>query len=729
MPDLRLEGCAPEPLMSYLKALGILRLVAESEEGDREAKGAWVAGAFVLQSRIADVEALAHFFLEEYEPTPIVAPWAGGSGFFGKDNREAVEAIASSTTGRLRAYREVIQEVRAILLQEGQHEKPSDEAKVRLLRRYRRELPDAFVAWMDCALVLQGDGQAFPPVLGTGGNDGRLDFTQNFMQRLVETGLVRGVSAERSPHWLRQALAGEAVGGLMSVAVGQFDPGRSGGPNASQGLEGGSLVNPWDFILMIEGAIVLAGSATRRLGAGRRDRAGFPFTVGRSSPVGFGSAADAEGSSSRGELWLPLWSNFATLAELRSIFAEGRAEVADRPARNGVDFARAVAGLGVDRGIARFVRYGFLRRSGKSYVATPLGSFDVPSGRSEVELLRDLDTSNWLDGFRRACQADDAPPRFAAACRRIDSAIFDYCRYGDTPRMVEVLCALGNAERELATGERFRKTDQRTIYPVPPLSAAWLDACDDGTAEYRLARSLAFIRGDRAVGDFRINMEPVESVRGRWLWAERVRGVVWSGADLTRNLLAIMVRRQMEAGRVEGERLPSGSFFPIPLADVAGFLVGQTDDFRLEELLWGMVLIKGADGPRGGLGIPTHSLDSPVPVPRVYALLKLLFLPHGLAWPVDAAAVTVRPEPEILGRLRAGDPGGACRIATRRLRASGFVPMPGRTAGITRDRGGVYAGDVDGPRLAAALLFPVAETTSLAELVLRPQAEGSASLD
>jgi hypothetical protein len=42
MPELILHGCTPEPLMSYLKALGILRLVAE--QADPEARGAWRAG-------------------------------------------------------------------------------------------------------------------------------------------------------------------------------------------------------------------------------------------------------------------------------------------------------------------------------------------------------------------------------------------------------------------------------------------------------------------------------------------------------------------------------------------------------------------------------------------------------------------------------------------------------------------------------------------------------------
>ena len=40
--------------------------------------------------------------------------------------------------------------------------------------------------WLDVCFVLGEDGPSFFPLLGTGGNDGRLDFTNNFMQRLAD---------------------------------------------------------------------------------------------------------------------------------------------------------------------------------------------------------------------------------------------------------------------------------------------------------------------------------------------------------------------------------------------------------------------------------------------------------------------------------------------------------------------------------------------------------------
>lgn len=78
MSELVLHGRTPEPLMLYLKALGILQLVAE--QTGPEARGAWRVGVFLLSSMF-DKDALIGFFLEEYRPTPIAAPWAGRLAF------------------------------------------------------------------------------------------------------------------------------------------------------------------------------------------------------------------------------------------------------------------------------------------------------------------------------------------------------------------------------------------------------------------------------------------------------------------------------------------------------------------------------------------------------------------------------------------------------------------------------------------------------------------------
>ena len=55
MPEHILHGCRSTPLASYLKALGILRLI--SEQCDSTARGSWQDGVFCLSCRM-DKEAL-----------------------------------------------------------------------------------------------------------------------------------------------------------------------------------------------------------------------------------------------------------------------------------------------------------------------------------------------------------------------------------------------------------------------------------------------------------------------------------------------------------------------------------------------------------------------------------------------------------------------------------------------------------------------------------------------
>src|SRR5262245_21023067 len=115
--DLILGGCVPTVLASYLKALGVHRLV--SEQLDPAATAWWdTDGRFHLESS-ADQDALARFFAERYEPTPIVTPWNGGSGFYDGDQQAGIRAIAESDSPRFHLYRAAIREARALLRRMG----------------------------------------------------------------------------------------------------------------------------------------------------------------------------------------------------------------------------------------------------------------------------------------------------------------------------------------------------------------------------------------------------------------------------------------------------------------------------------------------------------------------------------------------------------------------------------------------------------------------------------
>ena len=205
MPEIALAGCTPEPLMSYLKALGVFRLVAE--QADPDARLSWAGGVARLHSRL-DRDELDEFFLEKYQPTPITAPWNGGSGFYG-GGAEPLDAIAQSTAERLALYRETIARIRSF----APKSKPKDEEKASLLVQCRSELADEIVPWLDVCFVLGENGPSFFPLLGTGGNDGRLEFTNNFMQRLADV-IPFAAGAEptaSSKQWLAAALFADTL--------------------------------------------------------------------------------------------------------------------------------------------------------------------------------------------------------------------------------------------------------------------------------------------------------------------------------------------------------------------------------------------------------------------------------------------------------------------------------------------------------------------------------------
>jgi len=110
------------------------------------------------------------------------------------------------------------------------------------------------------------------------------------------------------------------------------------------------------------------------------------------------------------------------------------------------------------------------------------------------------------------------------------------------------------------------------------------------------------------------------------------------------------------------------------------------------------------------------------PLPRAYALLKLVFLPkyHALQ---TGGGKPIKPEPAILNHLRAERLSDACQVAARRLRASGYVPMPGPASGGRARHVDYTLPKSVQARLAAALLIPVSKPERLQALVLRPSSD------
>ncbi len=686
-----LAGCTPVPLASYLKALGVLRLVAE--QVDPDARGYWANEQFVFESQL-DEDGLNRFFLEQYEPTPIIAPWNGGSGFYPKDNKSGIEPIEQKDAARLRALRDAIGVARTNLDRLGLQEKPEGEAKRQLLNSLRAELDDRALAWLDASVLLTEENPKYPPLLGTGGNDGRLDFTNNFMQRLVALFQAdTGQPSEECEPLLQESLFGIAVAGVGSAAVGQFAPADAGGVNQTSGFEAKSLVNPWDFVFMLEGAVLFAASATRRLASDESGALSYPFTV-RVTAGGSGVAALADEDNARAEIWMPLWSSPTSLRELEALLAEGRVTLGRRPVRDGLDFARAVAGLGVDRGVSAFQRYAFLMRSGKAYFATPLNRVDVTRNPA-ADLIDELEQGAWLSRFRRFARKEGSH-RLLSLLRNLETAIFrlalDHRDAAASTR--RLLIQLGEIDRHLARSPKARES----CPPIPSLSSRWITQAEPGGGtEFALAAALAGIHG-RQGGDWvypmRLHLAPE-----RWdrypRWDEQAtHQVTWGAGDAESNLIATLQRRLLEGERMELDDKPLVPSRTASLAQVAAWLAAEVDATELAELLPGLMLTRIPSG-RVGDDLP------PLPLPAAYRLLKPFFatdeqlrraglLPADQQLPIPA---------DVVRRLAAGQVHPVMARAMRALRIAGLVsetlaPAPG-----------IH----DGRRLLAALMVPISD--------------------
>lgn len=665
MNTIGLQGCTTQPLGSYLKALAVLRLL--SEQADTEARGWWEAGYFWVDSQL-DRDGLLDFFMSRYRPTPIIAPWNGGSGFCAKDRKIGIDAIAKSTDPRFETFRISITCARSIpevSSAKGASKAEEDERRAAILRACRNSLPDAAVDWLDSAVAIASDGsRAFAPILGTGGNEGRLDYTNNFMENIASLLLSAGKYPVRA--LLENALFDTQTIGLRDLSVGQYDPGRAGGFNQGQGIEASAMVNPWNPVLTVEGAVAWAAGIYRKQGVSFRSFLCSPFTV-RASAVGYASASGKDDSAARAEIWVPIWTRRARYAEIRSLLREGRAAVGEKPAHTGLEFAHAVASLGVDRSIAAFVRYSLLKRRGDSYVALPTGEFAVKY-RSDCDLVRQL--APVLAALDRAAkgQSKEPPSSWQPLRRAIDAAMYQVLLHGNPEVVRDLAIAIGDAHRWCLD------RGHRPYFPVL-LGPEWISRCvqaRETAAEVRIAAALASLSMPSVLKNL----------------SRSDREYAWVGRNLPSRMLSVIRHRALRSESSGSS--PFAARVEVGAQDIARFIEADVDDDMIENLLFAFLATDLVSDTIG-------STPADTPLWPAYAIIKHLFLPGPVAAP--DGPVQLSPDPSIPALLQAGRVREAVAVAVRRLRIIGLNPVEAE-----------YDAGLDSLRLGAALLIPMFQT-------------------
>ncbi len=693
MNDIALHGCRNDTLLGYLKALGILRTF--SMQADKAARASWNDATLILHTAHSRPQ-LEKFFIERYAPTPVANPWNNGAGFDGKEDAAAavVGKIRVSESGRWIPYRRVMLEILDRYVATGRREAfLSAKDKEGFLRDLRQHCPEEGLAWLDAAVAIGAERVAYPFLLGSGGNDGRLDFSVNFAARALD--VVGDEPLAEAGALLRDALDDTSSARLTQSAIGQFSPRHAGGANATSGFDADSLVNPWDYVFLIEGTIMFSGALVKRSGSAR---IAFPFAFRGAG--GYGSASSAE--ESRGEVWLPVWTGRASLPALTDLFRKGRADLigADaslvRTAAAASEAAAAALTVGMNMGLQKLERVAFVQRNGLAYAATAMGSVAASDYADPFISVISSPIAAWVEGMRKRDAAKGG--NVADALRQFDGLLFRYVgeveRGSAKDKAQELVASLATLDFALAS--------KAPEWPPPLryLDAKLVDILDDGSPEHAIAAALASLGASERSRRFRLHLEHakyVDGAKGSHLVYDRtIQPLLQPSIEKTLADIAVVRARRADDDET-GEAWWWGTR-GARISDIEAML--RFDPLRQDRL--GMLIRAYAiveppsmlryEGGTGGYAAADV-------LPAAYALMKIV-LDHPEA-----------RDPRILNLLNTGQAERALSLATQRARTIRGL------FGRWRDIGGI---SIENPRwYAAMLLIPIQRTIEQYGVLLR----------
>jgi len=589
-------------LSAQLAGLGLIRLLGE--QADPALRCRFDGPSLLIDTTVPD---LADWLVDEYAPTPVLSPWNEGSGFGEKDKapKAALRALLSLGSPRLDDFRQA-HDVSAPLAALARAEKWPKE---RMIAALRARCPDSMLVWLDAAVVLLSRNDrnelAFPPLLGSGGNDGRLDFSTNFHQRLLDVLPVDEASRLRSLRSASDWLTGTVDQPLAKAAIGQFDPGSAGTPNSSPYGTADPLVNPWLFVLMLEGATLFASTPARRLTgeASQQSRAAMPFMTS-GSPFGTGTGSTAE--DSRGEIWFPWWSGWLSLNAVRQLFAEGRAVWRRRIASQPAQMYLAAASQGLSPAITGFDRYTILKRNGLAFSAVLADSVRVRSNQSVRVVEAVEDWPDWIRGR-------ELPNTIRAPQNMFQRAKIDLARAPSTAGQIRGVRDLLSSVTalELAVGRSGRSRDDNPPWGVARSPRALVEmflqpewSSEANTSEFRIALSLASMVSaptpDAPVGrtlrEILVPINPAKRPGERPQWRQTSIVTGFRQRPLTNVLSDVLVWLTVTAPGQAAKDTPFGPraqdvdvilshSVATPWADTHAWLAGALDDQRIEDWL------------------------------------------------------------------------------------------------------------------------------------------------
>ncbi len=584
------------------------------------------------------------------------------------------------------------------------------------------------------AHVVPGARLSFNPLLGSGGNAGKRDFSDGW-KRAVEA-IGRPAAAVREISELKSLLQGQPVSNVLEKlnAASWFSDANKLYNSGQRAYREGA-VSPWAMVLACEGLANFAGSSSRRLGSRVRAVGAFPFVTKAAAPSTAGEAGH-----DLAEVWAPVWIRPMTLPEITALFSRGRAEIGGRGALTPNAFAAAIMNRGVDAGIAEFRRFVLARTtSANTFEPRFDGVFRVPSRASQgdggsVVMERLLSLTDQFAG-PLADRKVGKRWRYVGLKGDIEAGML---RLAASPANSEVACSL--LDSVVSTLDRIdrNRTFREQSVNWRPLPLSWLPTVlgdEAPRAEARLALALvSSFPADWPFALYRFGVvtrgshfvHPPQSPQ-QWVWR--------AAMPLPRLLSDVLYRRTLdwEAAMKDGTYSaragsdnPRRPGVPTTRLELSRWLDGHVDDELVARWLSRFALFEwrrvppavrylGSSYSGGGVLTGASCLSG---------LLHPLFDLRAVFPPNKPTLNLLRPESRartpaaartLLGLLRAGDVMGAIRFAVARYSVAG--------APLVKHNVTWNCGDVD--RLAASLLFSLSDGDRWALVTrwLRPHAD------
>lgn len=653
---LQLRGCRHDILGHYLKAVGLLRVLAkcaDKDHSDPDAEGWWDVenACFCLRSSKYDTrEKLTEFFAAHYRPTPVFAAW----------NKEPGCSSEGSEKLGVRSEWEAANKFSQQVVTAEERKKPANHGKLvasEAFEAYREDSEPGVAEALDAIAspFLRSDSEH--PMFLSKGIAGRAHIWRTHWEYLMEfqkhrdaykkaaakisecTGTAGQLQRLKKAEAALQPIADLLFGGVNADALSIKGKGTPFFPDAIKSYNIGSgwvtedyPFNAMDYVLAVEGAFSMRGSVGRILATNARRFAAFPFVFDAGEEM-VDDSGEVKGLSH--SLWLPLWDTPVTFSELSSFVTDAQASLSGKEARFSAEFMRALYSQGVDAGFAGWQEFRFkMKASRVPWVTT--GRYLERGFRADAarlnRALQPLDESRFLDQFEIRWKGNKADPQSPhPVVTTINDAMEAATRETTPGRCLELLHTVFAACRKMTVSESFRKMlrgGPRFFRPLPMDDWNALLANFD-EPEFRVARAVASIVGQRkqAKGKYSEvlpmlgSLLPLKLGQNGWYLpstGNRSYQAVWTGIDLCQDLAAVLARRYLDSLTDDQPALVSG--FGAPLADVLAFLRGELDDHLIGRWIEALSLI--------GWKLTRVDEYPPEPqahvVPSEYAALRIL---------------------------------------------------------------------------------------------------------